>query len=130
MLRRSAYIPTPTFVYKKNAGGGACIDIGVHILDLTLWMMGHPTPVAVSGVARTELAKRENVFSAWHPGDMPKDIDVEEFAAAFVRFENGATMMLESTPPLRKAPRGTSLIKRSRTASSRLWISSAFRSRI
>jgi predicted dehydrogenase len=26
---------------------------------------------------------------------MPADIDVEEFAAAFVRFENGATLMLE-----------------------------------
>lgn len=95
MLRRSAYIPTQTFVYKKNAGGGACIDIGVHILDLTLWMMGHPKPVAVSGVARTELAKREKVFSVWNPGDMPQDMDVEEFAAAFVRFDNGATMMLE-----------------------------------
>ena len=26
---------------------------------------------------------------------MPADIDVEEFAAAFIRFENGATLMLE-----------------------------------
>lgn len=95
MLRRSAYIPTKTFVYKEHAGGGACIDIGVHILDLTLWLMGHPKPVAVSGVARTELAKSENVFSVWYPGDMPKDMDVEEFAAAFIRFDNGSTMMLE-----------------------------------
>jgi predicted dehydrogenase len=32
----------PRFHYKKNSGGGPCIDIGVHILDLTLWMMGQP----------------------------------------------------------------------------------------
>ena len=95
MLRRNAYIPTPTFVYKRNSGGGACIDIGVHILDLTLWMMGNPRPVTVSGVTRSNLARQEGVFSAWHQGDMPADMDVEEFAAAFVRFENGATLVLE-----------------------------------
>ncbi len=95
MLRRNAYIPTPTFVHKRNSGGGACIDIGVHILDLTLWMMGNPKPVSISGVARTELAKLPGAFSVWHPGDMPQDMDVEEMALAFVRFENGATLMLE-----------------------------------
>lgn len=95
MLRRSAYIPTPTFVYRSHAGGGACIDIGVHILDLLLWMMGNPRPVSVSGVSRTELSTREGAFSVWHPGTMPRDMDVEEFAAAFVRFDNGATMILE-----------------------------------
>ena len=95
MLRRNAFIPTPTFVYKKNAGGGACIDIGVHILDLTLWMMGNPKPVSVSGITRNILSKQKNVFSAWHPGTMPEDMDVEEFAAAFVRFDNGATLVLE-----------------------------------
>jgi predicted dehydrogenase len=95
MLRRNAFIPTPTFVYKKHAGGGACIDIGVHILDLTLWMMGSPKPVAVSGVARTELSRIPGAFSVWHPGSMPEDMDVEEMALAFVRFEGGATMILE-----------------------------------
>lgn len=95
MLRRSAYIPTPTFVYRSHAGGGACIDIGVHILDLLLWMMGNPDPISVSGVSRTELSTREGAFSIWHPADMPRDMDVEEFAAAFVRFANGATLILE-----------------------------------
>lgn len=95
MLRRSAYIPTPTFVYKRTAGGGAGIDIGVHILDLLLWMMGNPKPVSVSGVSRTELSNREGAFSVWRPERMPADMDVEEFAAAFVRCDNGATLMLE-----------------------------------
>ena len=95
MLRRNAFIPTPTFVYKKHSGGGACIDIGVHILDLTLWMMGNPKPVAVSGVTRDTISKSKDAFSNWHTATMPKDMDVEEFAAAFVRFENGATLMLE-----------------------------------
>ncbi len=96
MLRRNMYIASPTFVHKANSGGGACIDIGVHILDLTLWMMGNPKPVSVSGTARTELARQPGQFSRLR-GDLatPPDWDVEEFANAFVRFDNGATLMLE-----------------------------------
>jgi predicted dehydrogenase len=95
MLRRNAFIPTPTFINKALSGGGPCIDIGVHILDLTLWLMGHPKPIAVSGVARAELAHKKGAFSIWREGPVPADFDVEDFAAAFVRFENGATLMLE-----------------------------------
>ena len=95
MLRRSGLPLSPTFLYKKNAGGGPTIDIGVHILDLTLWLMGHPKPVAVSGVARTELAHHKDSFTSWGRKPVPQDMDVEDFAAAFVRFENGATLMLE-----------------------------------
>lgn len=95
MLRRSALLPRPGFVYKQHSGGGACIDIGVHILDLTLWMMGNPNPVAVSGVSRSELAFHKGAFSVWSSDSIPEDMDVEEFAAAFVRFDNGATLILE-----------------------------------
>lgn len=94
MLRRAGLLTRPGFIMKKHAGGGACIDIGVHILDLTLWMMGNPKPVAVSGVARTELSKLPGAFSRW-AGPIPKEFDVEEFAAGFVRFDNGATLILE-----------------------------------
>jgi predicted dehydrogenase len=95
MLRRSGLPVAPTFIYKKNSGGGPCIDIGVHILDLTLWLMGHPKPVAVSGVARAALAHHEGAFTSWGRVPVPRDIDVEDFAAAFIRFENGSTMVLE-----------------------------------
>jgi predicted dehydrogenase len=94
MLRRAAAPTRPGFILKKHSGGGPCIDIGVHILDLTLWFMGSPKPIAVTGVARTELAHQEGVFSIWH-GPIPTEFDVEDFAAAFVRFENGATLILE-----------------------------------
>lgn len=95
MLRRSLLPTAPTFIYKKNSGGGPTIDIGVHILDTTLWLMGHPRPVAVSGVARTALAKHKDAFSSWGRSLVPQDIDVEDFAAAFIRFDNGATLILE-----------------------------------
>lgn len=93
MLRRAALPTRPGFVLKEHATGGACIDIGVHILDLTLWFMGNPRPLSVTGVARTELARLPGAFGIW--GDVPSVMDVEEFASAFVRFENGATLILE-----------------------------------
>ena len=94
MLRRAAAPTRPGFILKQHSGGGPCIDIGVHILDLTLWFMGNPKPVAVTGVARTELAHQEGAFSIWG-GPIPSQFDVEDFATAFVRFENGATLILE-----------------------------------
>ncbi len=94
MLRRAAAPTRPGFILKKHSSGGPCIDIGVHILDLTLWFMGNPRPVAVTGVARAELAHQAGAFSIWG-GPIPREFDVEDFAAAFVRFENGATLVLE-----------------------------------
>lgn len=95
MLRRNGLIPTPSFIQKKHSGGGPCIDIGVHVLDLTLWLMGNPKPVAVSGVAKAPLAHHPGQFATWMDMLISPDFDVEDFAAAFVRFDNGATLMLE-----------------------------------
>jgi len=94
MLRRNWLPVGRGFILKKNSGGGPCIDIGVHILDLTLWMMGHPKPIAVSGVTQDKLSRIPGAFSAWG-GDVPQEMDVEEFASAFVRFDNGASLILE-----------------------------------
>jgi len=95
MLRRAAYPGRASFVQKRHSGGGPCIDIGVHVLDLTLWLMGNPKPVTVTGVSRKELANQPGVFTIWGGFPPPEGWDVEEFAAAFVRFENSATLMLE-----------------------------------
>lgn len=95
MLRRQAAPTRPGFIQKKHSGGGPCIDIGVHILDLTLWMMGHPKPVAVSGITQAKLARQPGAFSIWGGPIPTEQFDVEDFAAAFVRFENGATLVLE-----------------------------------
>jgi predicted dehydrogenase len=94
MLRRAAAPTRPGFIIKKHSNGGPCIDIGVHILDLTLWFMGNPKPAAVTGIARAELAHQPGAFSIWG-GSIPTEFDVEDFAAAFIRFENGATLILE-----------------------------------
>ena len=92
---RRRFLPcTPGFMYKKNAGGGCCIDVGVHILDLALHMMDNFEPISVTGVAQTMLASRGDAWSEWGTIDK-KNIDVEDFAAGMVRFANGAVLSLE-----------------------------------
>ena len=96
-LRRASFPTRPSFWLKEHSGGGPCIDIGVHVLDLTLWLMGNPQPVTVSGIARTEMSNKPGMFSSWGGGPVPDQHDVEDFAAGFVRFENGASLVVETS---------------------------------
>lgn len=92
--RRRLLPTTPGFMYKKNSGGGCCIDIGVHVLDTALWLMGNYEPVSVTGVSVQKLARRRDAWSEWGLIDK-KNVDVEDFAAGFIRFANGAVLNLE-----------------------------------
>lgn len=95
-IRRRGVPAWGVFINKDKQGGGPLIDIGVHVLDLALWLMGHPKPVSATGVTYDKFGKRENVYNNWGSWD-PKDYTVEDFAAGFVRFENGATMTVEAS---------------------------------
>lgn len=78
------------FTNRAMSGGGALIDLGVHRLDLVLWLMGYPKPVSVSGMTYDLLGKR----LAEREG---KTFDVEDLASAFVRFDNGASLVIETS---------------------------------
>lgn len=94
-LLRRRFIPArPSFISKAISGGGPCIDIGVHTLDLALHFMGFPNPVTVSGIAPCKLGKRTDIRGWWGEWDRSK-MDVEDFATCFVRFDNGAALSLE-----------------------------------
>lgn len=95
-LRRRLLPGAPTFIYRKFSGGGPMLDIGVHILDLAMHLMGFPKPVAVVGSAVAKLAHRDDMFSEWGDWDR-KGYDVEDFACGLVRFANGATLILETS---------------------------------
>ena len=85
-LRRRGFRPG-VFIEKDKQGGGPMIDIGVHMLDMALYLMGHPKPVAVSGKCYTKFGTRKGVFNPWGEWD-PKSYTVEDYAAGFVRFDN------------------------------------------
>jgi predicted dehydrogenase len=78
------------FGTKALSGGGPLIDLGVHRLDLALWLMGYPKPTWVMGSTYDPIA-RELAARAG------KTFDVEDLAATLIRFENGATLMLEAS---------------------------------
>ena len=50
------------FGEKDKQGGGAVVDIGVHVLDLTLWLMGLKKPVTVSGISVAKFGNRRDVL--------------------------------------------------------------------
>jgi len=95
-MRRRLLPPRPTFIEKRLSGGGAAVDIGVHILDLAYWFLGAPTPVSVSAQVDTRQSLREDLSSSWGEWDR-KLVDVEDFAVAFVRLDNGASLTLETS---------------------------------
>jgi predicted dehydrogenase len=78
------------FGQKALAGGGPLIDLGVHRLDLALWLMGYPKPEWVIGSVYDHIASR-------HARASGKVFDVEDLATAYIRFENGASLTLEAS---------------------------------
>lgn len=95
-LRRRGIPSWGLFTQKDKQGGGPLIDVGVHVLDLTLWLMGYPEPVSVTGQTYAKFGMRDDVLGLLGQWD-PKTFTVEDFAAGFIRFANGATISLESS---------------------------------
>jgi predicted dehydrogenase len=95
-LRRRLLPPRTTFIEQRLSGGGAAFDIGVHVLDLAYWLQGCPEPVSVSAATADRLARRPDISGDWGDWDHER-INVEDFAAAFVRFANGAVLTLETS---------------------------------
>jgi predicted dehydrogenase len=95
-LRRRGIPGWGLFISKEKNGGGPLIDIGVHMLDATMHVMGFPKPVSVSGKTFQEFGKRSDVLGLMGQWDY-KNFTVEDFAVAQVRFDNGAILTLESS---------------------------------
>lgn len=95
-LRRRRLPGRKGFTTRAMSGGGPSYDLGVHMFDLAWWMMGCPRPVRVSGTMSDRLVHRTDLASEWGKWD-PQTIDVEDFAAGWIRFENGAVLSLETS---------------------------------
>jgi predicted dehydrogenase len=92
-LRRRGIPGWGMFHIAKESLGGPMIDIGVHMMDLCVWLMGCPKPIAASGKVYRMFGDREDLFNAdWGRPYPPKQFDVEDHATGFVRFEGGITM--------------------------------------
>lgn len=95
-MRRRGIPGWGVFINKEKQGGGPLIDIGVHILDFTMYLLGNPKPIAASGKTYTNIGKEPG-----HVGNLGdwdyKNYTVEDYAAGFVRLDNGASLVIESS---------------------------------
>ena len=89
--------PSGWFTDKSKSGGGVVLDIGVHVIDLTWYLMGRPKPVSVSGVTHKRIGGYETrSVKGWAAaGGKTGVFDNEEAATALIRFENGASMSVD-----------------------------------
>jgi predicted dehydrogenase len=80
----NAYGPDAPWCYDRTASGGGCvIDLGVHLVDLALWLLGYPAVEAVD--------------SRLYAGGEPLragDLRVEDYAAVQLQLAGGVTVRL------------------------------------
>jgi len=85
------------FTKKEMAGGGPLIDLGVHMLDMALFLMGEPRAKSVSGAVYAELGPRGRGGSGMQKQQVGGGYEVEDLASAFIRMEDHATLLLETS---------------------------------
>ncbi|MHB8507363.1 MAG: Gfo/Idh/MocA family protein [Candidatus Dormibacteria bacterium] len=85
------------FTRKSASGGGVLIDLGVHVLDLALHLLGEPEPLTVSAYTHNELGSRGVGGGTDAKMGMLGRFDVEDMAGAMVRLSGGASLMLETS---------------------------------
>jgi predicted dehydrogenase len=96
-FRRAGIPKLGTWFGKKSlAGGGALYDIGVHLLDLALFVMDRFDPVSVSGQTYRNFGHRGIGEGNWGLSDRAHtEFDVDDGATALLRFADGATLTLD-----------------------------------
>ncbi|MBR0235639.1 MAG: Gfo/Idh/MocA family oxidoreductase [Clostridia bacterium] len=98
-LRRCGF-PGGWFGDKGYSGGGALIDLGVHVIDLVRYLAGNPKPVSVYGVTYDNLGpnRAKGAEQAWSSRNDPRfKYDVEDFASALIRYDSGLTVSIETS---------------------------------
>ncbi|MDO3410975.1 Gfo/Idh/MocA family oxidoreductase [Saccharibacillus sp. CPCC 101409] len=90
--------PGGWFADVERSGGGPLIDIGVHVIDLCWYLMGKPRVVSVSGNTYRKLGNRSHIenYDHYKAADFDPSVNtVEDMANALIRFENGASLMVD-----------------------------------
>jgi predicted dehydrogenase len=87
------------FTTKAESGGGPLIDLGVHMIDLAIYLMGNPKAVSVSGSTYSKFAENTEKADSAHAtfGQAQEDgiYDVEDLAMGFIKFDNGSCLQIE-----------------------------------
>lgn len=83
-----------TGAYNRNwfneaaRGGGVARDLGSHVLDVAMWLLGFPEVAGVQGRAYT-------IFGPDLARDRQMTFDADDHTVGFVQFTNGASLQVE-----------------------------------
>jgi len=84
LVFHNAYGPDAPWFYDRAAAGGGCVmDLGVHLVDLALWLLGFPEVTAATS----------RLYAGGEPLG-PDDPRVEDFATAQLELAGGAVVRL------------------------------------
>lgn len=72
--------------FDRNIGGSTIADLGCHMIDLALWMVGDITRVNAHSTTYTKFRSSPNG---------PKEVTVDEASSLFFKFKSGASGTLE-----------------------------------
>ncbi len=87
LVFHNAYGPDkPWFFDKALSGGGCVMDLGVHLVDLALWVLDFPEVVSISS----------NLFKAGKPIASDSD-EVEDFAIATLTLATGTVVRITTS---------------------------------
>lgn len=89
---RTRAIPQGTgwFSQKEKSGGGALMDLGMHMLDLAWYLLGQPRPLSVYAAIQRRLGGAAS--------------EVEDFGSALLRFEEDKSLELSASWALNQPP--------------------------
>ncbi|MFH1007335.1 MAG: Gfo/Idh/MocA family oxidoreductase [Candidatus Latescibacterota bacterium] len=83
------------FTTQAQAGAGPIYDIGVHALDLTLWLMDNFEPESALAASFAKFGPLGKGAGGWATPVPGGPFDVEDLAAALIRMKNGAAISFE-----------------------------------
>lgn len=83
------------FTRRKDAGAGPIYDIGVHVLDLTLWLMSNFEPAKAYASSYAKFGPERRGLSSWGKPEPEGYFDVEDLAAALLKMGDGASVSFE-----------------------------------
>ncbi len=98
-IRRRGIPTWGKFHIKEYSCGGAFVDIGVHMVDALLWLMGNPKLLTASATMSKHHAKEIGnlkdsgaLTGAVHSNEVfnAEEMTVEDFSSGSLMFENGA----------------------------------------
>jgi len=93
------------FTQRRFAGGGCLYDIGSHVLDQTLYLMGEFEAAAVSGQTYARFGPRGQGNGSWGESEVDprRPFDVDDAAVALIKLKSGRTVLLETSWALHMA---------------------------